>query len=80
MDALSTVFSPVSWATDKAHKAIASATNERTADVVGDLATMALTKGGAEARQAMTGAAGKSLIRIAVWWRKVARRIKRCFR
>jgi len=59
MDALSTVFSPVSWATDKAHKAIASATNERTADVVGDLATMALTKGGAEARQAMTGAAGK---------------------
>ena len=31
MDALSTVFSPVSWAANKAHEAIAGATNERTA-------------------------------------------------
>lgn len=59
MDALGHIMAPISWATDTAHKAIASATNERTADVVGDLATIALTKGGAEARQAVTGAAGK---------------------
>jgi hypothetical protein len=59
MDALGHVFAPVSWATQKAHEAIASATNERTADVVGDLTTMALTKGGAEARGAVAGAAGK---------------------
>jgi hypothetical protein len=59
MDALGTVFSPVSWAAKKAHEAIAGATNERTADVAGDVATMLLTKGGSEARQAVTGAAGK---------------------
>lgn len=59
IDALGHVFAPVSWATQKAHEAIAGATSERTADVVGDLATMALTKGGAEARQAVTGATGK---------------------
>lgn len=49
MDALGTVFSPVSWAANKAHEAIAGATNERTADVAGDIATMLGTKGGAEA-------------------------------
>lgn len=59
MDALGTVFSPVSWAANKAHEAIASATNERTADVTGDVASMLLTKGGAEARGAVRGAAGK---------------------
>lgn len=59
MDALGTVFSPVSWAVNKAHEAIAGATNERTADVAGDVASMLLTKGGSEARQAVTGTAGK---------------------
>jgi len=59
MNALNTVMTPVTWATKKAHDLIAGATNERTADVVGDLATMALTKGGSEARQAVTGSAGK---------------------
>lgn len=59
IDALGNITAPISWATNKAHEAIAGATNERTADVVGDLATMALTKGGAEARGAVSGAAGK---------------------
>lgn len=59
IDALGKIFTPVSWATQKAHEAIASATNERTADVAGDIATILMTKGGAEARQAVTGAAGK---------------------
>lgn len=59
IDALGHVFAPVSWATNKAHELIAGATNERTADIAGDLATLLMTKGGAEARQAVTVAAGK---------------------
>lgn len=59
MDALGNILHPVTWATQKAHEAIASATNERTADIAGDIATILLTKGGAEARQAVSGAAGK---------------------
>lgn len=56
MDALGTITAPIGWAADKAKQAIAGVTSPRTADVVGDLATMALTKGGAEAR----GAVGKA--------------------
>lgn len=59
MDALGTIFSPISWAANKAKEAIASGTNQRTADVAGDLATLLLTPGGAETRGAVSGAAGK---------------------
>ena len=59
IDTLGKILSPVTWATQKAHEAIENATNKRTADVAGDLATILLTKGGSEARQAVTGAAGK---------------------
>lgn len=68
-DALGTIFSPLSWATKAAHEGIANATSERTADVVGDLATIALTKGGAEARQAATGAVSGAAGKVADTWR-----------
>jgi hypothetical protein len=69
MDALSTVFSPVSWAAKKAHEGIASLTNERTADVAGDIATMLGTKGGAEAAGAAKGAVSGAAGKVADTWR-----------
>lgn len=56
LDALSTVATPISWAANKAKEAIAGVTNQRTADVAGDLGTMLLTKGGQESTGAVVSA------------------------
>lgn len=69
IDTLGNITAPISWATKKAHEAIAGATSERTADVAGDIATMLMTKGGSEAAGAMKGAVTGTAGKVADTWR-----------